>query len=526
MSSPSHDVAGLAEVLSDPEIGNFEVEISMNQSAQKVREAVEDLLADRHLGDVVLLYFSCHGISDLNGRLYFAMNDTKPERLLSTAVADKFVRDALEGTRSRQNILLLDCCFSGAFDSKFGLKGDASMHPAKPFASAKGLVIMTASDSTQFAFEGKSGSWPREMSVFSHHIAHGLRTGEADLDSDGEIGIDELYDYVLRKVVDEVVHQRPGLSAQQLHGKLVIAHSKRSVGKLPTEIVEAVRSTRAGLRLGAVRELSVLARSPRAGVAGAARAQLSAMRHDDSKSVAQAAALALSGKSSWLRSSLTRERTETRAPDHSTVDGGQALRQEQSSRLPHDFGPKRKVPPERFILAALFFFGLAIFAILAIPLRNESAPDVPKPTQSVAGPVASAFPSPPIDPFAQIRAFSAALSDPSCAQPSKRFWRDATLELSCTLDDGTIHADLWTEKEAMDRAMRFLSEKYDGSEEPWVQDGQRKGSKLDYYMPDEDRWAFFWVSDDQLVSAKAIYVDGNPIAAREWWTSKLQMPGH
>lgn len=45
--------------------------------------------------------------------------------------------------------------------------------------------------------------------MFTRSLVEGLTTGKADLDSDGDISIDELYSYVHDRVIEEMPQQRP-----------------------------------------------------------------------------------------------------------------------------------------------------------------------------------------------------------------------------------------------------------------------------------------------------------------------------
>lgn len=80
-----------------------------------ISEEIEDFFADRRHDDLLLLYFSCHGIKDDAGRLYFAGSNTKAQRLAATGISSVFVNEQIARSRSRRKVLLLDCCFSGAF---------------------------------------------------------------------------------------------------------------------------------------------------------------------------------------------------------------------------------------------------------------------------------------------------------------------------------------------------------------------------------------------------------------------------
>jgi uncharacterized caspase-like protein len=81
-----------------------------------VNEAVEEFFVDSSRDDLLLLYFSCHAVKDEGGELYFATANTKLRRLGSTAVAAHFVNRRMSRSRSRRVVLLLDCCYAGAFE--------------------------------------------------------------------------------------------------------------------------------------------------------------------------------------------------------------------------------------------------------------------------------------------------------------------------------------------------------------------------------------------------------------------------
>ena len=109
--APKFDAYALAEVLGDPGTCNFTVQLVLNKKSHIVNQYIEAFFEDRKRDDLLLLYFSGHGIKDEDGRLYFATPNTKRKRLLSTAVSASFVNDLMHKTRSRSQILLLDCCY-------------------------------------------------------------------------------------------------------------------------------------------------------------------------------------------------------------------------------------------------------------------------------------------------------------------------------------------------------------------------------------------------------------------------------
>src|SRR3954447_17143438 len=115
LRSPATDAAELAGVLADSDVGGFEVTTVLDPSAQQLRDAVHDFLAGRRPEDLVVVYLSCHGLTDLRRRLYYAASDTVKARLAATGVESSWLNDQLEECRARSQVLILDCCFSGAF---------------------------------------------------------------------------------------------------------------------------------------------------------------------------------------------------------------------------------------------------------------------------------------------------------------------------------------------------------------------------------------------------------------------------
>ena len=98
------------------------------------------------------------------------------------------------GARSKRQVLILDCCHSGAFPK--GMTKDDGTVRILPKLGGEGRAILTASDSTQYAFMQEGF----ELSLYTHFLVEGLKTGAADRDGDGEISVDELYEYVREKV--------------------------------------------------------------------------------------------------------------------------------------------------------------------------------------------------------------------------------------------------------------------------------------------------------------------------------------
>jgi len=297
LRAPGSDARALEAVLRDPGIGDFEVRTLLNEPAHVVNLAVEEFFADRRPGDLLLVHFSGHGVKDEDGELYFAAANTVLGRLGATAVAAEFVSRRMNRSRSRRVVLLLDCCYAGAFERGLVARAGVEMGIEQQFGG-RGRAVITASSAMEYAFEAGELADTREAppSVFTSALVQGLATGEADRDQDGLVGLDELFDYVYDKVRAATPNQTPGKWAFGMEGELYIARRSRPVttpAPLPPELVQAIDSPLAGVRAGAVQELERVLRGSHAGMALAARLALERLTDDDSRAVAAAAAAAL-----------------------------------------------------------------------------------------------------------------------------------------------------------------------------------------------------------------------------------------
>ena len=82
---------------------------------------------------------------------------------------------------------------------------------------------MTASDAMQVAFEGGEIKGEPTLSVFTQVLVEGIQTGAADRNKDGEISMDELYDYVYEHIRRAYPDQTPTISNLEMRGDIVIA---------------------------------------------------------------------------------------------------------------------------------------------------------------------------------------------------------------------------------------------------------------------------------------------------------------
>ena len=223
------DVEAMQQVLQNPQAGGFDkVEILTNPDSYTMQYEIEMLFSDRAKTDLVLLFFSGHGVKDDKGRLYFTTRITQKNRrgdlIRSTAVPASFIHEAMNGCKAKRQVLILDCCFSRAFDPSLRVKDDNSVDLKNQLGS-EGRVVLTSSSSTQYSFKQPS----LDLSIYTFYLVEGMVSGAADLDKDGEISVLELHDYAANKVQESVSTMTPKLITLKDKGfDFIIAKTKAS----------------------------------------------------------------------------------------------------------------------------------------------------------------------------------------------------------------------------------------------------------------------------------------------------------
>ncbi len=306
LGAPAHDAEALQAVLANPQIGRFDVKVLYNNPSHVIRLEVEKFFADSKSDDLLLLHFSCHGLKDASGELYLATTDTQPTLLKATAVPAQFVNQVMVDSRARRIVLLLDCCYGGAFSrgavarAAGGINVEDSFpltHIDSPQAdNGRGKVVISASSAIEYAFEDDRLA-KVEMptpSVFTSALVRGLRTGEADIGQDGMVDLDELYDYVYQQVRATTAHQTPSKPYMtDVEGKFVVAWAPLAVrivaAEIPEELVARARHPLSDERYAAARDLRRILLDEDEERAAGALDLLRRLSGDDSNKVATAA---------------------------------------------------------------------------------------------------------------------------------------------------------------------------------------------------------------------------------------------
>ncbi|WP_179228522.1 caspase, EACC1-associated type [Leptolyngbya ohadii] len=218
------DLQLMQRVLENSQVCGFDqVQVLSNPDRTEMESAIETLLTEnRSADDLILLYFAGHGVRDDNGTLYFAtsITETNSEGRIRTskAVPASAVQGYMSRSRSRRQILILDCCFSGAFANDMtARKAEVIPVDVNLQLGGEGRAVLTSS--THFAYE-KDGT-----GIYTRYLVEGLETGAADRNGDGQITVDELHEYAREKVREAAPSMQPEIYAAREGYKIFIARA-------------------------------------------------------------------------------------------------------------------------------------------------------------------------------------------------------------------------------------------------------------------------------------------------------------
>jgi uncharacterized protein YjbI with pentapeptide repeats len=216
-----------------------------------IRKYVIDFFIYAGSRDILLFYFSGHGIMDKSARpprYYLAPSDIDPSDRADTTIKG-FPFDELEqrmrDTISNRIVAILDCCHSGAVELRGrretkgsneaaaeeaaqaaqAINGKADAVKKKIRSSGKGIAILSACLDSQEA----ESTTKRDYSIFTHYLLEGLRGNDnGHVDKNGNITASSLGNYIYYQVTnheprEERPKQRPIIKTE-LSGDIILAH--------------------------------------------------------------------------------------------------------------------------------------------------------------------------------------------------------------------------------------------------------------------------------------------------------------
>ncbi len=166
------------------------------------------LARSAHKNDLVVIYFAGHGASEVDQRgierdglsKYLVPADADPDDLYSTALPMDEMQTVLARIEAERVTVFLDACYSGAAGGRtFASTKTRTVNVDDIFLDrltrSKGRAIVTASRPSELSIElAELGH-----GVFTYYLVRGLQ-GYADLNRDGIVSLQELYEYLTQEV--------------------------------------------------------------------------------------------------------------------------------------------------------------------------------------------------------------------------------------------------------------------------------------------------------------------------------------
>lgn len=238
LSAPLNDVEAMKRILENPKMGGFDdVKVLKNpESINAIQTAVAEIFANCDKEDLVLLYFSGHGITDDNNRLFLAIKGTSKNYYKATSVSASFVQDTSQDCYAKRQVIILDCCYSGAFAEGWQTKSIGL--DIRKELGAEGRVVLTSSSATQTSFQQEG----EELSLYTKYFIEGIETGVADKQGTGKIYVHQIHDYAKEKVQEVKPKQKPDIILDKEGYNIILSqapikqnqnHEQKSVNLTP-----------------------------------------------------------------------------------------------------------------------------------------------------------------------------------------------------------------------------------------------------------------------------------------------------
>ena len=184
LSGCINDAKEIGNMLSENGDGspNFEVKYALDVKSKAELYNYLSLLFDEREADIALFYFSGHGTDLIDGKLV-----TPDFTGMDAGIPMSEILSMANKSKSKNKIIILDCCFSGKF-------GENCITNSNESVLASGVTIITASNRGEYSVEISSDDGIPGHGVFTALLIQGLKGGAADVG--GNITPASLYSFV------------------------------------------------------------------------------------------------------------------------------------------------------------------------------------------------------------------------------------------------------------------------------------------------------------------------------------------
>ncbi|MGB3515460.1 MAG: caspase family protein [Elainellaceae cyanobacterium] len=222
LSAPPNDVKALQRVLQNSKLGAFDEIISLvNPELVSMKQSIQRLFKSATKKDFILFFFSGHGITDDDNHLYLATCLTAKDDFEATSVEASFIQKLSKNCYAKRQVIILDCCYSGAFAN--GWQSKSVGLNIKKELGAEGRVVLTSSTETQVSHQYEMA----HLSLYTQYLIEGIETGAADEDRDGKIYAHDLHKYAKAKVQAVKPKMKPDIILDDEGYGILLAYAPR-----------------------------------------------------------------------------------------------------------------------------------------------------------------------------------------------------------------------------------------------------------------------------------------------------------
>jgi Caspase domain len=192
LKGPINDVTGLGRVLSGKSTSLFspaDIKLMTDRQSYEISAELEQLFTAATRDDVLLIYYSGHGITADNGSLLLCARNSRTDRKLATTVSAETITRMTDQSAAATTIVVLDCCYAGAFKS-----GDVAAELA-----GRGRYVLAATRSRDRALDAEHSTG---FSRFTAHLLRGLEGAAAEPGAQ-YVTVSNLYQYLCRRMAAE-----------------------------------------------------------------------------------------------------------------------------------------------------------------------------------------------------------------------------------------------------------------------------------------------------------------------------------
>ncbi len=183
--------------------GQVQVLVDDNATKENILNSMRNTLLNADENDVVLFYFSGHGVEGAFIPVDFDGFDNR--------LYHEEIRQILDASKAKHKIVLGDACHAGSLYGEYGgeedilasrstVSGMLDQYYSAFENSDGGLALLMSSKGQEVSLEDSG----LRSGVFSHFLIRGLK-GEADFDSDNIVTIEEVFQFTNKKVSEYTV---------------------------------------------------------------------------------------------------------------------------------------------------------------------------------------------------------------------------------------------------------------------------------------------------------------------------------